>query len=66
MSSLTNLKQLSSSPSGPPASRSLQLLQEVEPVKDDRLARLLDLPRKEDLVENCVDFVEVEDEVLWT
>ena len=41
----------------------LELLEVVEPVEDDRLARLLNLAREKDLVENRIDLVKVEDEV---
>ena len=43
----------------------VELLEDVEAVEDDLLARFLDFAREEDLVQNCVDFVEIEDEVLW-
>ena len=41
----------------------LDLLQFVQPLHDLFLARLLDLPREDELVDDLVHFVKVEDEV---
>lgn len=51
-------------PPSPSNLRLLELLQELESVENNALARLLDLAREEDFVEDRVDFVKVEDEVL--
>ena len=43
---------------------SIELLEDVQPVQDHLLARLLDFARQEDLVQNRVHLVKVEHEVL--